>query len=522
MALALTKPTNYTTPQNPNALNQSIQDLLAEAHKETPNFSHFIHVFNELMQAKLDPSLESIWVYAGLTFRSRNLPKDDLLDRITASKDLFQLVSACSASCGSSKSVALLAPVVFEMYKVVVELLGKDLALKRERKAMGEVKSLVEVVLGYINLSCSKDSSEECDSVGSKLITPLADLVRVWMDLDDGIESFLPLVSADVCKRLSIGDCDVGQLAGVVIAEVFLLKFCLKFDVGIAREELEKDLRIWAVGSITSLRNIYFFETLVRMLLEETLPVTSLLSSEDEVLLRKVLYGAVILVEYSFLNPESDHIPAEHMKSLAMARLIVTHEAIEFFREGGDQMRAVSYINAFSSSHLPSQITKWVTSQTGMDEKANRLNGSSPKALIKWLLNLEDQGIRVFDDSISKCRSKLVLDISKADVGQFSSKLEDKKVDDDTLFYIDNKGEEEDTGKEDKINESMKKSTEKGGRKRKEGRSTEKKKKIKFVKYDLPQNSDSTRARSSLVSNDGFNSDSEVENPVSDDDTETN
>lgn len=56
-------------------------------------------------------------------------------------------------------------------------------------------------------------------------------------------------------------------------------------------------------------------------------------SSEDEVLLRQVLYDAIILVEYSFLNPERViHLPAEHMKSIAMKRLIVTHEAVEYFR----------------------------------------------------------------------------------------------------------------------------------------------------------------------------------------------
>lgn len=102
-------------------------------------------------------------------------------------------------------------------------------------------------------------------------------------------------------------------------------------------------------------------------------------------------------------------------------------------------------------------------------------------------------------------------------------------MDDDILFYIDNKGEDEDAD-EDKMNESMStafvaaahamKLTENGGRKRKEGRSAEQKK-IKFVKYDLSQNSDSARGRPSFFSNDGFSSESEVENPLSDEDTET-
>uniref|UniRef100_A0A2N9G4R7 Uncharacterized protein n=1 Tax=Fagus sylvatica TaxID=28930 RepID=A0A2N9G4R7_FAGSY len=532
MALALMEHTNSTTPQNQLKpligkdyelkLNQSMQELLAEIHKETPNFSSFIHIFYELIQAKLDPPLESIWVYAGLTFRSRNLQKGDILDRITASKDLFQLVSACSGSSGSLKSIALLAPVVFEVYKVVVELFGKDLASKREKKAMREVKSLVAVILGYVNVCCCKDSSDECGSVGLNLITPFADLVRVWIDSNDGIDSFLPLVSGEIRERISVGGCDgVVYIAGVVIAELFLLQLCLKFHAGIAREELEKELKIWAAGSISGFQNFYFFgphpdaaggdfacDFPIAPLFSDprSLPrhmhYFSSESSEDEVLLRKVLYDAVILVEYPFLNPErAINVPTEHMKGLAMARLIITHEGIEFFRKGGDQMRAISYNTAFYSSRLPSQIIRWVTNQ-------------------RWLLNLEDQGIRVFDDSILRCRTKIVLDISKADFEHSASKLEDKKVDDDILFYIDNKEGDKDSD-EDKMNASMSaafvsaahsmKLTKNRERKRKEGESAGQKKKIKFVKYE----------RSSTVSKDGFNSESEVENPLSDEDTDT-
>lgn len=93
-------------------------------------------------------------------------------------------------------------------------------------------------------------------------------------------------------------------------------------------------------------------------------------------------------------------------------------------------------------------------------------------------------------------------------------------MDDDILFYIDNKEGDKDSD-EDKINTSMSaafvsaahsmKLTKNRERKRKEGESAGKKKKIKFVKYE----------RSSTVSNDGFNSESEVENPLSDEDTDT-
>lgn len=240
-------------------LSQSIRSLLGEI-REKP--THYIQDFYELVQARVDPPLDSIWVYAALVFRSRQSPKTEALelDRIAAAEDLFRLVSACSASCGPSKSIALLAPVVCEVYKVIVDFsgVGKDLTLKRrDKKAMKKVKSLVEVILGYINVCCSKDLSDE--EVGQKSITRFVDLVRLWMDPNAAFESFLPLVNSEVRTTLSAGECEVGYLAGVVIAEVFLLKLCLNFRFGGSREDLEKELRSWAVGSITGFCNFYFF-----------------------------------------------------------------------------------------------------------------------------------------------------------------------------------------------------------------------------------------------------------------------
>ncbi|KAK1351949.1 hypothetical protein POM88_053830 [Heracleum sosnowskyi] len=76
---------------------------------------------------------------------------------------------------------------------------------------------------------------------------------------------------------LSGKECDVCELAGVVTAEAFLLRMCLEFREGVSRKVLQEELRVWAVGSVTGFKNVFFFETLVKMLLEPTLPVTSLL-----------------------------------------------------------------------------------------------------------------------------------------------------------------------------------------------------------------------------------------------------
>lgn len=241
-------------------LKHSMQDLLAENRKQFPDFSLFVDAFYELMQATVDPPFEVIWVYAVITFRSRNIEKGDSLDRILAAKDLFQLLSACSVSVGASKSIALLAPLVFEVHRVILELFGRGLRLKREKKAMREVKSLVDSVLGYISVCCSKIVEEETDSVSLNLILPFNDLACVWVNSNDGFESLLPLVSRDVYNWLCISrEFHVANLAGAVIMEAFLLKMCLSFHLATPlRDELEMNLKSWAVGSISSFQNIYF------------------------------------------------------------------------------------------------------------------------------------------------------------------------------------------------------------------------------------------------------------------------
>lgn len=241
-------------------LHQSLQNLLAEIRKETPNLSHFVDVFYELMQAKIDPPLESIWVYSALLFRSRNSTNEDPLNRLSAIRDLFQLVSACSSSCSSSKSIALLAPVIFEVYKLVVGLsLGKDSGSKREKKVTREAKSLIEAILGYVSICCGKDLDEESSTIDMKFIMPVRDLVSVWMDGNESLQSFLPLLSDEICTKIAQRGFDVDYLAGMVIVEAFILKLCIGLRFRAAGTEMERELRSWAVGAITGFRSYYFF-----------------------------------------------------------------------------------------------------------------------------------------------------------------------------------------------------------------------------------------------------------------------
>lgn len=235
-------------------LKNSMQDVLAEIPKESPDFSLSVDAFYELLQSKVDPPFEVIWVYAAIKFSSLNSEKVDTLDRILAAKSLFQLLSACSSSVGTSKSVALLAPVIFLVHGVILELFGSELKLKREKKAMRELKSLVDVILGYISVCCSNISEEE----DLDLILPVNDLARFWVNTNDGFEALLPLVRSDVFEWIYGREFHVGYFAGAVILEAFFMKVCLFFHLETSRDDLEMNLKSWSVGSITSFRNMCF------------------------------------------------------------------------------------------------------------------------------------------------------------------------------------------------------------------------------------------------------------------------
>ena len=143
---------------------------------------------------------------------------------------------------------------------------------------------------------------------------------------------------------------------------------------------------------------------------------------------------------------------------------------------------------------------------------------------------MEDQGIRLLDDDITKYKSKLAIDISEAEHEQLVYTKEGTKANADLGFYIDNKGEEEDVyGDDGRTNESvnaafvaaahtMASAENGGGRKRKERTGVGKKKHVKFLKYNLQDNSGSSGEKSTVRTNDGSNSGSEVENPLSDED----
>ncbi|KAL2555235.1 hypothetical protein Fot_08854 [Forsythia ovata] len=449
--------TNFIGQSYEIALNKSMQALLNSL--QNPNSTNLISNFYELLQSKIDPPLETIWVFSALSFLKTNLAKNEPLDQLSAIKDLFQLIISYSASCNSIKCIALISPIIYNLHNFIVGLKGFELGSKKERKVNKEIKALVDSILGYINVCC-----EGLDGSWDDLncLIPLGDLVSVWIgsnvaengNIKETLRVFFPLLSNEILEKVNIEGCEMSELAGFVIAEAFLLKVFLKMQEG-SGKELQNELRTWVVASITAFRNAYFYVTLVRMLLEPMLPVTSLMTPENEVLLRKILYDSVILVEYSFLAPGSlAQLPVKHTKNITLGKLMVTHEAIEYFRELADLNKATSYSNAFASSNLPSDLFKWIRNETGSEVANSGPVGSSPKAFLRWMLYIENRGIRIFDDDMSKFRAKLISNSLKEDLDRLANKEERKTLDTD-LFYIDNKGEQGGNEEDEMMSKSM-------------------------------------------------------------------
>ncbi|KAG9456562.1 hypothetical protein H6P81_001070 [Aristolochia fimbriata] len=511
-------------------LKESIDRFLHETKKQKRDFSGFRTIFLRLLQSRLDPPLEVVWFYSAISFHESRVSQDGASTSLSEVKDLFQLLCACSASSDGAKSIALLAPLIGMLHYSFTESSSGNHSSKKAMKMARELESLTEGIIGYISICCCKYGDEDGGSAGS--LSCFSDLIKVWAMAEAGeaLSGFFPLISDQIRDELGTDGCRIDYLSAIVILQAFFLRLCLKFQSDVSKSELQKELKIWAVGAITGFRNCLFFELLLRMLLEPKLPATFQVSPEDESMLRELLLEAVILVEYSFLNPETaSEQSVDWMRSLAILRLIATHEAVHATRSKGDHDKAISYIDAFSRSRLPSDITNWVKDQTGMEESV-RPDGCTPQSILKWLLNLEDQGMRLIANDILKIRSRLTFDDAKVAFKHPTSRIENMKMDED-LFYIDSKGveqaekslEEEDQGVPSNDSEflaaaqMMRSTATNGMRKRKETNKAGLQKKVKFLKYHIPADHVEEKM---IVSDGDATSGSEVENPLSDEDME--
>ncbi|OIT18853.1 hypothetical protein A4A49_43309 [Nicotiana attenuata] len=234
------------------ALSNLIQEVVDSPNSE--KYSSLSSNFDELLQCRADPPFETICFYSALRFCGFSSPEIDPFKRVAAIKDLFQLTVSCSASCNPFKSISLIAPVIYNVVRMAM-----GLKAKKEKKFGREVKGLVDSVLGYVNVCCEGIEESSCD-VPEGLVRPVRELVDVWMWDNKGcVRDFLPLLTGEVVERVSAEGCELSALAGCVTAEAFLLKLCLRFLEDGSRKELQDELSMWIITSITRFRNPYFF-----------------------------------------------------------------------------------------------------------------------------------------------------------------------------------------------------------------------------------------------------------------------
>lgn len=212
--------------------------LAAVTAAPDPDLTNFRSLFSRVLNTYPDPPLEAVWFFSVLSFHDA---PDDL-------RSLLHLLSAFTASSpAAAKPLALLAPVVSELF--------------HSAKPRRETEVLVEAVLSYISIC----SSRPADADAGRLLPGFGELVKVWSVHHSRdrcpFQVLFPLVGEESRQELMKEGCDVAYLAGVVVAEAFLLRLCLKVQgsSGVPRTEQQKELRIWAVSSISVFQNQQFF-----------------------------------------------------------------------------------------------------------------------------------------------------------------------------------------------------------------------------------------------------------------------
>ncbi|KAI4380875.1 hypothetical protein MLD38_007014 [Melastoma candidum] len=422
---------NVTSP-NPHEflrpmLKESVDRFLLEHGRQSSDLSHFSSVFARLLRGLPSPPLEIAWFYCAATPHSSMVAGSDPLgsDQVSRVKELFQLLVSCSDGCSPVKKVAFLAPVVCELYRLVSEW----------KVLKTEALWLLDVMISYMIICCGSGFCEDEESENLSLC--FLDVVRVWTAdkcrsgmASDSKRSFFPLVSEGVCEEIGEG-CKVGFLAGIVMSQVFLLRLCLKFDQRTLRAELGKDMLTWSVNTIAGFRNFYFMDILLRMLLPSVLPCTPLLKFEDENYLREVLYDCLIMVDYPFLNPQTEReLCGKGFKNTVILLLLVAESAIRFVRENGDDEKVHLYSKALSESRLSFHLIEWVTYQIdyGSISKPTHL---SPASLMKWLLTAENLGMKVFDNDDVRLHAKAVICRSR---GEIETPVDKPRIDEASSF----------------------------------------------------------------------------------------
>ncbi|GJS65282.1 hypothetical protein Tco_0679846 [Tanacetum coccineum] len=346
------------------------------------------------------PPLEFTWFYSALAFHTA---KPDSPNLVLTIKDLFNSLLSFRSDNGYLNQVSLVAPVIYQLVTFKDQIV----------RFRSDVVSLADGLVSYIVMCCENENVNDVGGVevggggGWVSVVPvwIADRVNERCGRVDGLELFFPFTSGEIRKGVVDGECGMECLAGVVMVEAFLFRLCLVFGEGRAEVEVCKDVKSCAVQIIKGFKkNPAFLVMLFKLLLEPSLPVTELLTTTDELLLRRLLFDVALDLGLCLSFDTSPRLSDVKYKEIVILWLFVSSSALQFASDSNDHARVNYYLNAFSSSQLPREIIVWVTGLTSITPTAPDI--SSPKDIIGWLLVLEKQGLKLCDHSISELHEK--------------------------------------------------------------------------------------------------------------------
>lgn len=251
-------------------LDESIPHFLTLSQAPASDFSYnFRSIFFRLINSSPDPPIEVLWFYSAVVYHDSTVSSKEtegVSAEISGVRDLLQMLITSSVTWTGVKSVAVVAPVISEACRVVKDL---DEGREGRRKVWKEMDELVDGIVGYICICCGKREKEEEHGSTISLLPCFAEVIHIWMvkskDEDSWVRRFFPLVSVEICDELvrdgSLSGGDMECLASIVCVQAFMLKLLLKLRSGRASEmkDLENELRVWAVSSITGFGSIHFF-----------------------------------------------------------------------------------------------------------------------------------------------------------------------------------------------------------------------------------------------------------------------
>lgn len=241
-------------------LKESIKHFLTSYNSGSSDFSFFESIFFRLIQTMLDPPLEITWFYSAVTFHAaKSSPQNNPSTRVLIAKDLLNLLISCSNLSSASKKIALLAPVVYDLYNIVCDSRKSVLCEKME------VGKLVENMVSYVMISAGVYDYGNEDVEFDNVVVCFEDLIRVWttdrgggsFNFPETLRIFFPLLTDGTRKGMN-ARCGIQELVGVVLCEVFFLRLYLSFSSGMCTEDFLKDTRDKAVQTIKGFQNCYF------------------------------------------------------------------------------------------------------------------------------------------------------------------------------------------------------------------------------------------------------------------------